>query len=311
MHQGNSSLMNNIQMACIYPSKGHTFLSSEIIKSHQNYFTIMLLMLVYKHLKEIFNTVSSQLQYTHINMNIPDYWPMAREYSIWNAAVAALNFWTADLEAHTLSSTTEEVYRTFFYMPSAYTLHQISDEILFGCFVTMLNAFEQKLALEDEGYESGSENCNILTQLRRTSKIHHISSIENTSFDPVPVTPHSTRQPCLRPVCRRLMYSPSDDDDTSEDDISSPHSTPQVQYPTPDTRSSTSKHTPATFEHLEDEADEEEDFQTVLLDDEHWTTEEIPDRPLCIHEHSLPHGLCPYLCPYVDYQTPPYFKTMD
>ena len=191
---------------------------------------------------EILNTVSSRLQYTHITMNTLDYWPMAREYSIWNSVVAALNFWTADLKAHTLGSTTEEVYRTFFYMPSAHTLCQISDKILFGHFVTMLNAtFEQKLALEDEGYESSSENFNIPTPLRRTSKIHHISSIENASFDPVLVTPCSTRQPHLRPVCRRLMYSPSDDDDTSEDEVSSPHSMPQVQYPTPDTSSSTSK----------------------------------------------------------------------
>ena len=36
----------------------------------------------------------------HINMNTTDYWPMAREYSIWNATVAALQFWTADLEVH-------------------------------------------------------------------------------------------------------------------------------------------------------------------------------------------------------------------
>ena len=246
-------------------------------------------MLVYKYLKEILNTVSSWLQYTHMNMNTPDYWPMAREYSIWNAAVATLNFWTADLKAHTLGSTTEEVYRTFFYTPSAHTLCQISDEILFGHFMTMLNAtFEQKLALEDEGYESGSENFNIPTPLRRTLKIHHVPSVENASFDPVPVTPCSTRQP----VCRQLMYSPSDDDDTSEDEVSSPRSMPQVQYPTPDTSSSTSKCILATYEHLEGESDEEEDFQTIPLDDEHWTTEEIPDRPLCIHEHSLPHRLC-------------------
>ena len=144
-------------------------------------------MLVYKHLMEILNTVSSWLQYTHITINTPDYWPMAREYSILNAVVAALSFWTADLEAHTLSSATEEVYRTFFYMPSAHTYHQISDEILFGHFVTMLNAtFERNLALEDEGYKSGSENFNIPTPLRRTSKIHHVSSIENASFNPVP-----------------------------------------------------------------------------------------------------------------------------
>ena len=45
-------------------------------------------------------------------------------------------------------------------------LHQQSDEILFGHFVTMLNAtFETKLASEDEGYESSSENFNIPTPL--------------------------------------------------------------------------------------------------------------------------------------------------
>ena len=38
---------------------------------------------------------------------------MAREYSVWNAAVAALQFWTADLNAHTLGCTTEQVYSTF------------------------------------------------------------------------------------------------------------------------------------------------------------------------------------------------------
>ena len=166
----------------------------------------MLSLLVYKHLMEILNTVSSQLQHSHITMHTPEYWPMAREYSIWNAAVAALNSWTADLKAHTLGSTTEEVYRTFFYMSSAHTLHQISDKILFGHFITMLNAaFEQKLALEDEGYESSSENFNIPAPLRRTLKIHHISSIENASFCPVSVTPHGTRQPHLRPVHRRLV----------------------------------------------------------------------------------------------------------
>ena len=54
----------------------------------------------------------------------------------------------------------------------------------------------------------------------------------------------------------------------------------------------------------------EEDFQTVPLDDGHWDMEEIPDRPLCIHEHSLPHGLSPYLCPYSDYQTLSYYSTL-
>ena len=47
------------------------------------------------------------------------------------------------------------------------------------------------------------------------------------------------------------------------------------------------------------------------LSDEHWDMEEIPDRPLSIHEHSLPHGICPYPCPYSDYQASSYYNTLD
>ena len=134
-------------------------------------------------------------------MNITDYWPMAREYSVWNATVADLQFWMADLKAHVLSSTIEQVYIAFFHSTSTLLLHQQSDEVLFSHFMTTLNAaFESKLTLEDEGYESGSENFNIPSLLRRTSNIHHISSVANASFDPV--TPHSTgtRQSHHRPV---------------------------------------------------------------------------------------------------------------
>ena len=97
-------------------------------------------------------------------MNAMDYWPMAREYLVWNAAVTALQFWTADLKAHTLSSTIVEIYTGFFYAASAHTLHQQSEKIVFSHFIATFNAaFEQKLALEDEGYESSSENFNIPT----------------------------------------------------------------------------------------------------------------------------------------------------
>ena len=76
-------------------------------------------------------------------MNITNYWLMAREYSIWNAAIASLQFGTADLDTVTLCRATEEVYSAFFYSTATCTLHQQSDEILFGCFVTTLNtAFE-------------------------------------------------------------------------------------------------------------------------------------------------------------------------
>ena len=215
------------------------------------------------------------------------------------------------------SSAIEEVYRAFFYSTSTHILCQQSDKILFHHFVTTLNAaFESKLALEDEGYDSGLENFNIPTPCWRTSKIQHISSVENASFDPVPVTPCSSRELCLNPVCRRLTYSSSDDDDTREDDVPFPCSAPQVQYHAHDPWSLSPKCTLHASIHLEEEEeeeedDEEEDFETFLLDDEHWTTEEIPDRPLCIHEHWLLHRLCPYLCPYLDYQTSSYFDTMD
>ena len=99
-------------------------------------------------------------------MNVTDYWPMASEYSVWNATVAALQFCTADLKTHVLRSTIEQVYNAFFYSIYTHQLHEQSDEVLFSCFVTTLNAaFESKVTLEDEGYESGSENVNIPTLL--------------------------------------------------------------------------------------------------------------------------------------------------
>ena len=103
----------------------------------------------------------------HIIMNVTDYWPMARKYSVWNAAVATLQFWTADLKAHVLSSAIEQVYHAFFYTTSTHLLCQQSEEVLFGHLMTTVNAaFESRLTLEDDGYESGSENCNIPTLLR-------------------------------------------------------------------------------------------------------------------------------------------------
>ena len=80
-----------------------------------------------------------------------------------------------------------------------------------------------------------------------------------------------------------------------------------MQNHTHDPHGLSSKHDLEAHIHLE----EEEDFQTVSLDDDHWTNKEIPDRPLCIHEHLLPHRLCLYLCPYANYQTPSYYETMD
>ena len=128
--------------------------------------------------------------------------------------------------------------------------------------------------------------------LRKMLKIHHVSSIKNASFDPNPVTPHSTAQSHLRPVCRWLTYSSSDNSDTSEDKaLAAPGATPDAQI------------------YLEE--DDKEDFQMVPLDDKHWTTKEVPDRTLCIHEHALLHRLGLYPCPYATYLLPSYANIMD
>ena len=121
-------------------------------------------------------------------------------------------------------------------------------------------------------------------------QIHHVSSIEHALFDPNPVTPKNMLRTPPRPVHRQLSFSSSDDDNT-----------PGVTPPTP-------RATPAsTLEYLKDE----EDFQMVPLNNDHWTTLEIPDRTLCIHEHALPHGLCLYPCPYVNYKIPSYIDSLD
>ena len=73
-------------------------------------------------------------------MDTTDYWPMAREYSIWNATIASLQFWTADFNMPTLGNAIEEVYLALFYTASTHTLHQQSDEILLSHFMTTLNA---------------------------------------------------------------------------------------------------------------------------------------------------------------------------
>ena len=98
-----------------------------------------------------------------------------------------------------------------------------------------------------------------------------------------------------RLVCRQLTFSPSNVRDTSEDTLQTPRATPADAQVYLD----------------EEEEEEEEDFQTVPLDDEHWTTKEVPDRTLCIHEHALPHRLCLYPCPYVNYLLPSYTNSMD
>ena len=56
-------------------------------------------------------------------MDATDYWSIEREYSIWNAAIASLKFWTADLDPVTLGRATEKSTPHFFlFIIKSYSL---------------------------------------------------------------------------------------------------------------------------------------------------------------------------------------------
>ena len=65
------------------------------------------------------NFQSINLHLQDSNLDTSHYWPFTWEYSIWNAAVTALQFWMADLKPHVLCNAKDQVYTTFFYV----TLH--------------------------------------------------------------------------------------------------------------------------------------------------------------------------------------------
>ena len=178
-------------------------------------------------------------------MDASQYWPFACEYSIWNAADTALQFWIADLKPHILSNTTDRAYAGFFYSNYTLQLPNLPEETFFSSFFTTLNsAFETELAQEDKGYKNGSESFSIPTPLSRALRVYYVSTMEDLFFDPAnfdqsPATPeqHEKTSP--------HRYRHHRDDDTT-----------------------------STEEH----------FQTTLLDDQIWSEDPILDRPLCIHE---------------------------
>ena len=247
-------------------------------------------------------------------MDATDNWLFAREYSIWNAAVAALYFWMADLNPQMLSNAIEWVYTAFFCSDSAQHLRYISEEILFICFMTTLNdAFKWELALEDGGYESGSESLSIPIPLCRAPCLYHVSTCENFSFGPSTPKVHSPQQPGkLTTVHCHLTFE--GDDDSSSLDSNTLHTRMEHHLPEEHPMAHLLTSTDEDEEDKEEE-DTEEHFPTALLNDDIWMEEPIPDRHLCIHEHSQ-HNLYPYPCPYsldqlhltLDY-APPYWTS--
>ena len=107
--------------------------------------------------------------------------------------------------------------------------------------------------------------------------------MEHASFNPAHITPHhpadmpdyDTQLTLPRPVCHHLTFI----SDSSESNQAPDSSSDNNQIP-------------------DSSSDEEEDFQTVPIDDEHWTTEMVPERTFCIHENGLPNNVCQYPCPY-------------
>ena len=156
-------------------------------------------------------------------METAEYWLMAREYGIWNAAIASLQFWAEDLNPITLGVASECLYTHFLWTNSSLTLCQLPEDVLFGHFFIAVNtAFTQQLSLADEGYESGSDSTDLPTSLRKTPHILHVSSLEHASFDPTHITPcrpvttsNSLIYTPTRPVCHHLSFSSDQVCDTS------------------------------------------------------------------------------------------------
>ena len=223
-------------------------------------------------------------------METAEYWPMAHEYAIWNAAITSLQFWTEDLDLITLGIASECIYTTFFWTPTSHTLCQLYEDVLFGCFVIAVNAaFTQQLSLADEGYESGSDTVDLCTPLRKTPCIYHMSSMRHASFNPAHTAPHSTVTitPCSSPQTptRPVHCHISFNSDSNQD----PDSTPVYS----------------------DSTDEEEDFPTVPLDDKHCTSDIVPERTFCIHKNGLPNNICQHPCPYGSNDTVSYMDSLD
>ena len=224
-------------------------------------------------------------------MDATHYWLFAREYSIWNATVVALPFWMADLEPQTLSNTIEWVYTAFFCSTSAVKEH-IRRSIIQSLLDHTKWCFWMGTCPGRWRLQQWEWKLNILTPLWRTPHLYHVSMNETLSFGPATPLTHWTHSPHWHSspssVCCCLTFNDSSSTDTSPLHGRTEHSSPAEQQ---------------MVWHLTDNSFfdvtcEEEHFPTAPLDDDIWMEEPVPDRHLCIHEHSQPHDLCPYPCPY-------------
>ena len=208
-----SPLKMHTHMACTNRSRDTCHIL--LIGSIRHHLDILMLLPSTLNINLAWN-VHSIIQLTSgrfFTMDATDYWPYAREYSIWNTAVPALQFWVAYFDLWMCSNTMEWVYTAFFCSNSAQHLRNKSEELLFSHFVTTINdAFDHELAQEDEGHESGSESLNIPTPLCRAPFLYHVSTCDNLSFGPSTPRTHSPHWPGNLPTVHHHLRFKEDDD---------------------------------------------------------------------------------------------------
>ena len=121
--------------------------------------------------------------------------------------------------------------------------------------------------------------------------MYHVSTHENLSFRPATPRALSPQQPGnLTTVCHHLTF---EEDDDSSLDSNTLHT--RMEHHSPEEHPMAHHLTSADED--EEEEDAKEHFPTVPLNDDVWMEEPVPDRHLCIHEHSQ-HDLCLYPCQY-------------
>ena len=104
------------------------------------------------------------------------------------------------------------IFSIFLLTIKSYNPSAIWQNTIWLFVITLNRTFDWQLLLADEGYESGSDTINLPTLLRKTPRIHHVSSIEHALFNPELVTPWNMPWTPPRPVCRWLSFSSTDDD---------------------------------------------------------------------------------------------------
>ena len=190
---------------------------------------------------------------------------MAQKYSILNAAIASLQFWTEDLDPITLGIASEHVYTPSF------------GHLWATCYANYLKMFFWTLCyyikcciypaviLSRWGLQKWFWHFDLPTPLRKTPCIHNMPSMEHASFNPAHTTPcsttHSSPQTPTRPVHHCLSFNSDSDQDPDSTSVYS-NSSDDNQDP----------------DNIPVYSDEEEDFPTVPLDDKHWTSDVVPER---------------------------------